>query len=79
MTVEEALMSNKKLLDQLYTYQKIEKLKGLADFAEYVKTKTAEPEKLKPEPKSQAKPVKTKSKTKEAIPLFDAVEEDNAG
>ena len=74
---EEALMSDKKLLEQLYTYQKIEKLKGLTDFAEYVKAQTTEPEKVKPEPKPKAKPAKdkTKAKTEEVTPLFDAVEE----
>lgn len=70
-------MADKKLLDQLYTYQKIEKLKGLTDFAEYVKAQTTEPEKLKPEPKPKVKPAKdkTKAKTEEVTPLFDAVEE----
>lgn len=68
---EEALMANQDILDQLYTYQKIEKLKGLDEFAEYSaavrarmagkapkeeEPKEEKPKAAKPKPSSKAKP-----------------------
>ena len=62
---EAALMANKELLDKLYIYQKIEKLKGLEEFAEYsaaVRARMAgkapkeKPEEPKQKPAAKAKP-----------------------
>ena len=62
---EAALMADKELLDKLYTYQKIERLKGLDEFAEYsaaVRARMAgkapkeKPEEPKQKPSAKAKP-----------------------
>ena len=62
---EAALMADKELLDKLYTYQKIERLKGLDEFAEYsaaVRARMAgkapkeKPEEPKQKPAAKAKP-----------------------
>ena len=55
---EAALMVDEKLLDQLYTYQKIEKLRDLSGYSDYVKGKEAPSEN-----KAQAKPT-TRSRAK---------------
>lgn len=69
---EAALMADKELLDKLYTYQKIERLKGLDEFAEYsaaVRARMAgKAPKEKPEEPKQRPAAKAKPKAK---PLTD--------
>lgn len=86
---EQALFANAELLDRLYTFHKIERLRDLSTYAEYLaaqksgKSPDDEPEK---EEKPKAKPkskAKSKSKAKadvdealaEAVPLFE-IEQD---
>lgn len=57
---ETALMSNQELLKQLYVFQKIERLKDLHDYAEYLKaeksaTKTPDESTVKPVPRGRGR------------------------
>ena len=66
---EAALMADTALLDQLYTYQKIEKLKGLDEFAEYsaaVRARMAGKAPKEEEPKEDEKPKAAKPKASKA-------------
>lgn len=74
---ETALMSSGDLLEQLYVHQKIEKLRPLDDFYEYMKSKEpgakkAEEEEAKPKKASRTS---VKKKTVEPLPLLDTVED----
>lgn len=78
---EAALMADQKLLSQLYTYQKIDRLKGLDEFAEYsadVRARQAgkapkdEAKEEKPKPASKAKSASKAKPKPEATPLFEA-------
>ena len=42
---------NKEILDKLYAYQKIEKIKGMDEYREYLKSKKAAAKDTKPEEK----------------------------
>ena len=70
---EDALMADTKLLDQLYTYQKIERLRDMKDYSEYM-TKQGGKSEEKPEekvkPKAKAKP---KAEKPQAVNLMDEV------
>jgi hypothetical protein len=78
---EAALMANQDILDQLYTYQKIDRLKGLDEFAEYsadVRARQAgkapkdETKEEKPKTPSKAKSASKSKQKPEATPLFEA-------
>ena len=49
------MMADAKILDQLYTYQKIEKLRSLAEYAAYINHNEPEPEKTAQKPKPDKK------------------------
>ena len=73
---EEALFdpSNAAILDALYVYQKIDRLKGMDEYVDYIKKRKAavKAEEKKTEPKvTVSKPAKAKKKTvvKNPIPM----------
>ena len=79
---EAALMSNEDMLNQLYTFQKIEKLRDLSEYSVYIKeqkTKAKGKDKDKDETVEQEeKPAPKKSRKKKALSLKAVIDELNA-
>lgn len=75
---ETALMADEKLLDQLYTYQKIERLRDMKEYSEFMtsKPKAEEPEEkqAKPKPKAKAKAKEEKPAPASTVNLMDEVD-----
>lgn len=72
---EAALMADTKMLDQLYTYQKIEKLRSLAEYAAYINHDEPEPEK----PAQKPKPDKKKAGKQPAEDVLAVASEESDG
>lgn len=76
---EAALFANKEVLDALYTYQKIERLRDLGEYAEYIK-KQKQDGKEEPETKPAKKPTpKAKKAAPAATPLDEIPTEESNG